>query len=117
MHRIQGTGRLAQRLVAPRADSLVRSILACKWSLTVFDLLRREIRRPGAMVDSVEDLSDQVSQRLPTSTGRVQPRRAPGLSEVPPRVEYHLTERGFEVADIFDRVVALDVPPGRAVSE
>lgn len=39
---------------------MVESIVGCKWSLTVYNLLKNDIRRPGEMVKSVEGLTTKV---------------------------------------------------------
>lgn len=100
--------RLERQLVAPDSDSIVRAILACKWSLTVFQLLRHEVRRPGAMVASVEGLTTKslnVCLRRLVEFGIV---RRESYPEVPPRVEYFMTRFGEAVAEVFDRVQELE---------
>ena len=102
------SSRLERQLVAPDSDSIVRAILACKWSLTVFQLLRRDVRRPGAMVASVEGLTTKslnVCLRRLVEFGIV---RRESYPEVPPRVEYFMTPFGDAVAEVFDRIQELE---------
>jgi DNA-binding HxlR family transcriptional regulator len=39
---------------------MVESVIGCKWSLTVLELVRRGVTRPGAMERSVDGLSAKV---------------------------------------------------------
>ena len=80
---------------------MVETLVGCKWSLTVVDLVTRGIRRPGAMERSVEGLTAKVLNdclRLLLSYGVLEKRSFP---EVPPRVEYHFTPFGREFAEVF----------------
>ena len=113
-------GRLKRRLVPPQTDSLIRAILACKWTLTVFQLLRAGVVRPGAMVDSVEGLSTKSLNECLRRLQKFDLVHREAFPEVPPRVEYALTRRGEAVAAVFDQIVALESapagqpgPPGR----
>jgi len=105
---LAASGSRERRFVAPASDSLVRSILGCKWTLTVFELLRDDIRRPGAMVREVSELSTKSLNECLRRLGDFGLVKRTAFAEVPPRVEYELTERGSAVAEIFDAVVALD---------
>ncbi|MEM7584003.1 MAG: helix-turn-helix domain-containing protein [Acidobacteriota bacterium] len=88
---------------------MVQIIAGCKWSLTVFELLRRGVDRPGAMVRSVEGLStkalNECLRRL-MEFGLVDKTIYP---EVPPRVEYAITPKGVRLREIFDAMDRLEV--------
>ena len=43
-----------------KSSSMVESIYVCKWSITVYALLRDGINCPGEMVRNVEGLSTKV---------------------------------------------------------
>ena len=50
------------RKSAPEKSArMVETIVGCKWSLTVYNLLNNDINRPGEMVRSVEGLTTKVS--------------------------------------------------------
>ncbi len=73
---------------------MVEAIYGCKWSLTVYQLLHHGINRPGEMVRSVEGLSTKVLNdclRKNTQFGILERTAYP---ELPPRVEYHVTDFG-----------------------
>ena len=73
---------------------MVETVVGCKWSLTVVDLVQRGIRRPGAMERAVDGLTAKVLNdclRLLVSYVVLEKRSFP---EVPPRVEYRFTPFG-----------------------
>ena len=88
---------------APTVD-VIRALFGCKWSLTVFELIERGVQRPGEMVRSVEGLTtkslNECAGRL-LEFGILEKRMH---AEVPPRVEYRITERGQKVRAIFDQI-------------
>lgn len=97
---------------------MVESIVGCKWSLTVLDLVKAGQNRPGAMVRAVEGLTTKVlNERL------VKMQRFGILSKViypesPPRVEYELTPFGRKFLGILEGIAALQgeldsEPPAR----
>jgi DNA-binding HxlR family transcriptional regulator len=92
------------------AARMVENIVGCKWSLTVIDLVRRGVNRPGAMEHAVAGLTAKVlNERLRKLVrfGIVARRSYP---EVPPRVEYRLTEYGQRFAGVLDQIRALEPP-------
>lgn len=87
---------------------MVESIVGCKWSMTVLSLVRTGVRRPGAMEHAIEGLSAKVlNERLVKLTrfGILEKRT---FAEVPPRVEYHITEFGNRFAKVLDEVEKLE---------
>lgn len=103
------------RRVPPRhIGRMVETVVGCKWSLTVVDLVRRGIRRPGAMERTVEGLTAKVLNdclRLLVSYGVLEKRSYP---EVPPRVEYFFTTFGKKFIETFKRLELLESQLGRA---
>lgn len=93
---------------------MVETIVGCKWSLTVVDLVNRGIRRPGAMERSVEGLTAKVLNdclRLLVSYEVLEKRSFP---EVPPRVEYYFTPFGKEFVKTFKVLDTLEMQLNRA---
>jgi DNA-binding HxlR family transcriptional regulator len=97
------------RRVAPRhVGRMVETVIGCKWSLTVLDLVQREISRPGEMERSVEGLTGKVLNdclRRLVEFGVLEKRSYP---EIPPRVEYRLTEFGRKFQTTLDALDALE---------
>lgn len=88
----------------PHAAAMVESVLRCKWSLQILGLIRRGVSRPGAIKREIAGLTTKVQndslQRL-VQFGIVQRTAYP---EVPPRVEYTLTESGGKLITILDAI-------------
>ncbi|MBW4474793.1 MAG: helix-turn-helix transcriptional regulator [Stenomitos rutilans HA7619-LM2] len=91
----------------PSVISIAEDILGCKWSLTVLQLVRQGICRPGAMERSVKGLTTKVlNERLRKLTNyNILQRHA--YPEIPPRVEYRFTEFGLRFMPILDAIEAL----------
>jgi len=90
-----------------RAARMVETIYGCKWSLTVYQLLAFGINRPGEMVRSVEGLTTKVLNeclRRNVSFGIL---KRISYNELPPRVEYHLTELGEQFVNVLDSIEKL----------
>lgn len=86
---------------------MVETIYGCKWSLTVYQLLAGGINRPGEMVRSVEGLSTKVlNQCLRKNTDFGILERI-AYNEIPPRVEYEVTEFGNKFIRILDQLEKL----------
>ena len=99
----------AQRIaVAPRVGSMVQIIAGCKWSLTVFELLRQGICRPGAMQRSVEGLSTKALNECMRRLVEFELVERNAFPEVPPRVEYAITPKGLRLLEIFDAMDQLE---------
>ena len=93
--------KLSRRLPPRRVGRMVETVVGCKWSLTVVDLVQRGIRRPGAMERTVKGLTAKVLNdclRLLVSYNVLEKRSYP---EVPPRVEYYFTPFGRKFVETF----------------
>lgn len=87
---------------------MVETVVGCKWSITIVDLVERGILRPGAMERSVEGLSAKVLNdclRILVSYGVLDKQSFP---EVPPRVEYHFTTFGRKFVEILKMLDTLE---------
>ena len=86
---------------------MVEDIVGCKWSLSVLRLVRDGVRRPGAMRREVEGLSTKVLNERLRKLLRFGILEKEVFPEIPPRVEYRLTEFGREFAAFLDGVERL----------
>ncbi|MBI4747544.1 MAG: helix-turn-helix transcriptional regulator [Acidobacteria bacterium] len=96
---------------------MVEDIIGCKWSLTVLNLIRQGVHRPGAMRRGVEGLTTKVlNERLRKLTrfGIVERRVFP---EVPPHVEYTLTTFGHKFSEVLESIERLEAEQGRMKNE
>lgn len=92
----------------PRVARMVEDIVGCKWSLVVLGLLRRGVTRPGAMQRSVQGLTAKVLNERLRKLLRYGIIEREVFAEVPPHVEYRLTEFGQEFGGILERIEALE---------
>jgi DNA-binding HxlR family transcriptional regulator len=87
---------------------MVENIVGCKWSLTVIDQVRAGVRRPGAIEHSVPGLSQKVLNERLRKLVRFGILERTSFPEVPPRVEYSLTDFGHEFAGVLEAIRALE---------
>ena len=94
---------------APSVKRMVEDVIGCKWSLSVLALVRQGVNRPGAMERSVEGLTTKVlNERLRKLVAYGVLRRKV-FAEVPPHVEYGLTDFGRKFVEILDIIESLEV--------
>lgn len=93
--------------IPPTVGQMMESVVGCKWSLTVIDLIRRGVNRPGKMEHAIDGLSAKVlNERLRKLLGfGIIEKQI--FNETPPRVEYSLTEFGNRFALILDEIQVL----------
>ena len=92
----------------PKVAYIVEHTLGCKWMLEVLRMIRTGVNRPGAMTRSIEGLTTKVlNERLSDllKFGIVEKISYP---EIPPRVEYALTEFGQQFVCILDMIDELE---------
>ncbi len=99
--RIQGTATTS-------VAAMVESIVGCTWSLRVLAAIRDGSRRPGELERACTGISTKVlHQRLTKMQGfGMLSRRS--FDQVPPRVEYELTQFGTAFVRLLDEVQNLD---------
>lgn len=86
---------------------MVETIYGCKWSLTVYQLLANGINRPGAMVRSVDGLTAKVLNECLQKNTKFGILERVSYNEVPPRVEYKVTQFGSKFIRILDELEKL----------
>ena len=92
----------------PTVTQMVENVIGCKWSLTVIDLVRRGVHRPGAMEHAVPGLSTKVLNERLRKLMRFGILEKNSYAESPPRVEYALTDFGRRFSKILDSIAALE---------
>jgi DNA-binding HxlR family transcriptional regulator len=73
---------------------MVRILVGCKWSLSIFRSILAGTVRPGALVRAHEGLSTKVLNQCLRRHLDYGILVKTSFAEVPPRVEYHLTPFG-----------------------
>ncbi len=91
---------------------MMESVIGCKWSLTVIDLVRRGVNRPGAMEHAIDGLSAKVLNERLVKLVRFGILDKTSYPEVPPRVEYRITDFGREFARLLDEIDQLQQRSG-----
>lgn len=92
---------------APDVAAVVEAVFGCKWSLRILGLIRQGICRPGAIERQLDGLTTKVQNyyfRRMVSLGILEKIIYP---EVPPHVEYRLTEFGEQFMPVLDSIEAL----------
>lgn len=92
-----------------RSARMIESIYGCKWSLTVYQLLDNGINRPGAMVRSVDGLTTKVLNACLQRNTEFGILERVAFNEVPPRVEYKITQFGTKFIRILDELEKLQI--------
>ena len=91
-----------KKSVPEQSARMVETIYGCKWSLTVYQLLAEGINRPGEMVRSVEGLTTKVLNECLRKNIKFGILERVSYNEVPPRVEYKVTQFGHKFTRILD---------------
>lgn len=86
---------------------MLETICGCKWSMTVYRLLRDGINRPGAMVRNVEGLSMKVLNQCLAKNLEFGILVKNTFPETPPLVEYSVTDFGEKFLKIIDAIEQL----------
>ena len=93
------------RKIAPdKSARMLETIYGCKWSLTVYQLLANGINRPGEMVRNVDGLTTKVLNACLRKNTQFGILERIAYNELPPRVEYRVTEFGAKFMRILDEL-------------
>jgi DNA-binding HxlR family transcriptional regulator len=91
----------------PDVAEVVEAVFGCKWSLRILGLIRKGVCRPGAIERELEGLTTKVQNyyfRRMVTLGILERIVYP---EVPPHVEYRLTDFGLRFMPILDSIEEL----------
>jgi DNA-binding HxlR family transcriptional regulator len=89
---------------SPDVAEVVETVFGCKWSLRILGLIRRGVCRPGAIDRELAGLTPKVRNyyfRRMVDLGILERVVFP---EVPPHVEYRLTDFGCRFMPILDAI-------------
>lgn len=86
---------------------MVEDVVGCKRSMQVLVLVESGVRRPGAMERAVDGLTGKVLNERLAKLTRLGILRRTTYPEVPPRVEYELTDFGRRFSGIIAEVKRL----------
>ncbi len=83
---------------------ILQNVIACKWTLHILGQIRRGVNRPGQLVRSADGLTTKVLNERLVKLVRFGILAKTSYPEVPPRVEYELTEFGQRFSSLLDEV-------------
>jgi DNA-binding HxlR family transcriptional regulator len=86
---------------------MVEDIVGCKWSLAVLGTVRAGVLRPGAIEHAIEGLSKKVLNERLAKLVRYGILDKTSYDELPPRVEYRLTDFGVRFCGLLDGIETL----------
>lgn len=101
------TIKFSRKSAPEKSARMVETIIGCKWSLTVYNLLHNDINRPGEMVRNVEGLSTKVLNSCLKKNIEFGILARETFNEIPPRVEYSVTPFGHRFIKILDELEKL----------
>ena len=90
------------------ANRIIEDVVGCKWTLSILHLIRKKVQRPGMMQRSVDGLSTKVLNERLRKLVRYGILKKKSFPEVPPRVEYELSDFGQKFVHILDAIEELE---------
>ncbi|HMN70225.1 MAG TPA: winged helix-turn-helix transcriptional regulator [Bdellovibrionales bacterium] len=90
------------------AKSMIEDIVGCKWSLSVLEMVKDGINRPGQMARAKKGLTAKVLNERLRKLVRYKIIEKVEHGEGPPRVEYFFTEFGKKFHRVIDEINRLD---------
>ena len=95
------------KLRSRHVEILSEEVIGCRWTISVLGAVARGVRRPGALERHIEGISAKVlSDRLRHFT-RAGIFERVAFPEIPPRVEYQLTDFGRKFMRLLKEVEKL----------
>jgi DNA-binding HxlR family transcriptional regulator len=86
---------------------VVEAVFGCKWSLSILSLIRRGVCRPSAIEREIEGLTPRVKNYYFYRMMELGILEKIVYPEVPPHVEYRLTDFGERFLPIIDAIEKL----------
>ncbi len=101
--------KISRKTAPTDSARMVETIFGCKWSLTVYQLLATGVNRPGEMVRAVEGLSTKVLNECLRRNIQFGILEKISYPEIPPKVEYVVTDFGEQFIETVEKIEALQV--------
>ena len=80
----------------------ITEILGCRWSLAIFDAIQRGVNRPGRIEQEYDGLTTKVLHRCLNRLESDGILSKETFAEIPPRVEYSLTDKGRRLVNVLE---------------
>jgi DNA-binding HxlR family transcriptional regulator len=91
----------------PEVAEVVEAVFGCKWSLRILGLIRKGVCRPGAIEREIDGLTTKILNYYVRRMVNLGILKRIVYPEVPPRVEYQLTDFGQRFMPILDSIKQL----------
>ena len=95
---------------------ILENCIGCKWTMHVLWQIRSGVHRPGQLQRTADGLTTKVLNERLAKLVRLQIVERHAFAEIPPRVEYRLTEFGMRFITILDQIEELQKEFGRGSS-
>ena len=99
--------KIMPKLDSQRVDMLLEDVLGCRWTISVLRAVGNGVNRPGALERHIEGISAKVLSDRLKQFNRAGIFERVQFPEIPPRVEYHLTEFGRKFLKLLREVEKL----------
>ena len=87
--------------------AILEKCIGCKWTMHVLTQIRAGVFRPGQLQRTADGLTTKVLNDRLSKLVQLGIVKRHAFAEVPPRVEYRLTEFGDRFMTILDQIEAL----------
>ena len=86
---------------------LLEEVIGCRWTIRVLGAVANGVRRPGALERHIQGISAKVLSDRPRQFTRAGIFERVQFPEIPPRVEYRLTDFGKKFTRLLQEVERL----------
>ena len=105
------------KLNSGRVDMLLEDVIGCRWTISVLRAVANGVRRPGALERHIQGISAKVlGDRLKHFT-RAGIFERVVFPEIPPRVEYRLSDFGKKFLRLLKEAEKLQAELNRGIGE
>jgi len=98
---------IIERITTSHIHRIFETIFGCKWSLTIYALIKKGINRPGQIERGTKGLSTKVLNQCLKKSVEFKILEKKIFNEMPPRVEYSFTDFGQRFVAVLDEVEKL----------
>jgi len=88
----------------PDVAGTITAVFGCKWSIKILDAIQEGICRPGAMEKALPGLTTRVQSYYFARMRKLGIIDKISYPEIPPRVEYHLTDYGLRILEVLKHI-------------
>jgi len=85
-------------------SEILEKCIGCKWTMQVLACIRAGVHRPGQLQRTAAGLTTKVLNDRLAKLTKLRLVERESFPEVPPRVEYRLTQFGEQFMQIFDQI-------------